>query len=96
TIAWTRTDQDVLISLEDFHDVNYQYFIDKLGDKVVINSGDDLQFILPGQDCDTNITICSVGGLPLILVEYQMCDINSLVYQHDCNLLLSSDKKLVP
>ena len=96
TIAWTRTDKDVLISLDDFHDVNYRYFIDKSGDKVVLNSGDDLQFILLGQDCDTNITICSVGGLPLILVEYQRCDIDSLVYQRDCSLLLSSDKKLIP
>ena len=95
-IAWARTSTDIAVMVEPLLDNKGAFVIDQHDNRLPIGSANGkYQLSLPGGYCDDGRE-CLVGGEPLLLIEYQQCDLDHLVAQHDCMLWVSNGTKLFP
>jgi len=96
-IAWARTSTDIAIMVEPLFDNKGAFVIDQRDNRLPIGrASGNYQLSLPGGYCDNDGRECLVGGEPLLLIEYQQCDVDHLVAQHDCMLWVSNGTKLLP
>ena len=97
TVAWARTNTSISAIVGAILDSQGAFVIDQRANRLPITPRNgQYQLGLSGADCNNDGQICAVGGEPLLLVEYQQCDLDHLVSQHDCTLMISSGGKLLP
>ena len=96
-IAWARTSTDIAVMVERLLDNKGAFVIDQRDNRLPIGrASGNYQLSLPGGYCDDDGRECLVGGEPLLLIEYQQCDVDHLVGHHDCMLWVSNGTKLLP
>ena len=97
TVAWARTNTSISAIIGTILDSEGAFVIDQRSKRLPISPRNgQYQLGLSGADCNDDEQVCVVGGEPLLLVEYQQCDLDHLVSQHDCKLMISSGRKLLP
>ena len=89
-VAWARTNNDMEAIVDPLLDTKGAFVIDQRGNTLpIFPVNGEYRLSLAGGYCD-DARQCLVGGEPLLVMEYQQCDLDHLVPQQDCMLWVST------